>query len=404
MAVNVYDRWHKSRPKPYEPTCKEHNLVPSSVHLKGERWQVRWDVWVEGKRQQPKRNFPKKVGKDPEIHADAFVTKIQAELDASKHKPLADCKRLTIKEVGAEWLKSLDADDTTIYTIERRAENHILTDEFGETLVWDVYRDPNIVQQWIKGLRASGHAQNYIRAIALHLSSMFSYAAHKEYLPANPIKGNPLVKIPGRSRRIVMPYTTDQLNAITENLRPKYQIVTKTGAGLGLRIGEIFGLSPDDIHGNEIHVQRQVKVLHRTNTVVFALPKGGKTRIVPLPDSVAEYLAELPTCLVTYPWVRPDGKPVTVRLYMARKQRGFGLKATTNAWNAAFVKAGMTRVPRVDTFHKLRHTYASVLLKAGVDIRTLAQYLGHDDPGFTLRTYCHFMQGSGEVARKAIDG
>ncbi|WP_322741151.1 tyrosine-type recombinase/integrase [Streptomyces hygroscopicus] len=39
--------------------------------------------------------------------------------------------------------------------------------------------------------------------------------------------------------------------------------------------------------------------------------------------------------------------------------------------------------------HALRHYYASVVLDAGENVRALAEYLGHADPGFTLRTYTH---------------
>lgn len=45
------------------------------------------------------------------------------------------------------------------------------------------------------------------------------------------------------------------------------------------------------------------------------------------------------------------------------------------------------------TFHTLRHTFASrQILEGGVDARTLAEWLGHSDPGFTLRTYVHFFR------------
>jgi integrase len=54
-------------------------------------------------------------------------------------------------------------------------------------------------------------------------------------------------------------------------------------------------------------------------------------------------------------------------------------------------------------FHALRHRYASVMLADGVDIRSLAEYLGHDDPGFTLRTYTHLMPSAADRARRAID-
>ncbi|WP_329092702.1 MULTISPECIES: tyrosine-type recombinase/integrase [unclassified Streptosporangium] len=53
-------------------------------------------------------------------------------------------------------------------------------------------------------------------------------------------------------------------------------------------------------------------------------------------------------------------------------------------------------------FHALRHHFASVLLAEG-DIRSLAGFLGHEDPGFTLRTYTHFMPSREERMRKAAE-
>jgi integrase len=54
--------------------------------------------------------------------------------------------------------------------------------------------------------------------------------------------------------------------------------------------------------------------------------------------------------------------------------------------------------------HALRHFYASALLAQGVSIKELAEYLGHSDPGFTLRTYTHLVPSSYQRARLAIDG
>jgi hypothetical protein len=53
--------------------------------------------------------------------------------------------------------------------------------------------------------------------------------------------------------------------------------------------------------------------------------------------------------------------------------------------------------------HALRHFYASVLLDAGESIRALSTYLGHSDPGFTLRVYTHLMPSSEGRTRKAVD-
>jgi integrase len=53
--------------------------------------------------------------------------------------------------------------------------------------------------------------------------------------------------------------------------------------------------------------------------------------------------------------------------------------------------------------HALRHFYASVLLDGGESIKALSEYLGHSDPGFTLRTYTHLMPTSEDRTKKAID-
>ncbi|MGP4096205.1 tyrosine-type recombinase/integrase [Nonomuraea sp. KM90] len=58
---------------------------------------------------------------------------------------------------------------------------------------------------------------------------------------------------------------------------------------------------------------------------------------------------------------------------------------------------------RKEGLHQLRHYYASVMLAGGVSVKELAEYLGHADPGFTLRVYAHMMPGSHERARQAID-
>ena len=71
-------------------------------------------------------------------------------------------------------------------------------------------------------------------------------------------------------------------------------------------------------------------------------------------------------------------------------------------WKTALETA---KVPatRENGFHALRHYFASVLLHDGVDIRALATYLGHTDPGFTLRVYTHLMPDAADRMRSAVD-
>jgi integrase len=55
---------------------------------------------------------------------------------------------------------------------------------------------------------------------------------------------------------------------------------------------------------------------------------------------------------------------------------------------------------RKEGIHQLRHYYASVMLAEGVSIKELAEYLGHSDPGFTLRVYAHMLPCSHDRPRR----
>ncbi|MEV0954025.1 tyrosine-type recombinase/integrase [Promicromonospora sp. NPDC050249] len=68
----------------------------------------------------------------------------------------------------------------------------------------------------------------------------------------------------------------------------------------------------------------------------------------------------------------------------------------------ALAKAGVP-MERDNGCHMLRHVYASTLLHDGESIKAVSEYLGHSDPGFTLRTYTHLMPGSDKRTRKAVD-
>ena len=53
-------------------------------------------------------------------------------------------------------------------------------------------------------------------------------------------------------------------------------------------------------------------------------------------------------------------------------------------------------------FHDLRHTFATLALQNGVDIKTLSQMLGHFSSGFTLDTYTHVTDRMQEQAAEKI--
>jgi integrase len=54
-------------------------------------------------------------------------------------------------------------------------------------------------------------------------------------------------------------------------------------------------------------------------------------------------------------------------------------------------------------FHSLRHSHASALIAAGLDVLTISRRLGHGSPAFTLTVYGHLFADTDQVAARAID-
>ena len=63
-------------------------------------------------------------------------------------------------------------------------------------------------------------------------------------------------------------------------------------------------------------------------------------------------------------------------------------------------RAGLPKV----RFHDLRHTFATLALKSGVDVKTLSSMLGHYSAGFTINTYAHVTAQMKQDAADAIGG
>jgi integrase len=141
---------------------------------------------------------------------------------------------------------------------------------------------------------------------------------------------------------------------------------------------------------------------------VFSLPKGRKSREVPLPastrDELAAHLAKFPAIEVTLPTDAPGGKLVTARLVVTNAAGHAVHRSSFNSehWRTARQRVGIPGT-REHGQHMLRHCYASVLLDAGESIKAVSEYLGHASAAFTLKTYTHLMPSSEERTRKAVD-
>ncbi|KAB2351622.1 tyrosine-type recombinase/integrase [Actinomadura rudentiformis] len=329
---------------------------------------------------------------------------------------------------GKRWLGSRIVDPSSVIQYESKYRLHV-EPTFGKRKVSRI--KPSDVQQWLRNLSERFEVSTVLASF-LVLQGALELAVADGAIKTNPARSK-AVQVPKRSPKEVEAWSDERVFAVIDAHPERYRLVPILGAGCGLREGEIFGLAEEDIDFDEkvIRVRRQLKKVN--GTFIFSLPKNDRERIVPLPDWVAgaihDHVKVHPPRPYSLPWEKTTGKAHTCKLLLRWRTDDLHIRArnfSETVWKPAIVKAEVIPAPekvkdekpgkdgkrktrvryatsRKEGTHQLRHFYASVTLAEGVSIKELAEYLGHHDPGFTLRTYAHMLPCSHERARKAID-
>jgi integrase len=156
----------------------------------------------------------------------------------------------------------------------------------------------------------------------------------------------------------------------------------------GLRIGELTALR-----------WRDVDLAGSRVTVHMSKTDAGVRQIDLLPvlhNELTAYKAQTPNAT-------PDGfvfaTAAGTELIQGNIRRRLLDKAIEKA-NEKLTEAGDVLLPDGLTPHKLRHTFASILVALGVDPGSVMDQLGHTDPGFTLRVYRHGMRRDGAARER----
>lgn len=313
------------------------------------------------------------------------------------------------------WKEGVRGAPGTIKRVDERVRLHILP-YLGTVGLRDI--SATVLRSYIATLEAEC-APRYARQILTTLSNIFETAIDDKRLVRNPMRAKSVrwPKVP-EDQREAWPLETAQ--RMRDAIRTRYRIAVVVALGCGLRQGETFGLSPEDVDFQRgiIRVRRQVQLLN--GRLYFTLPKGGKTRIVDMPGSVAAELAayflQYPAVEVELPWggAEPEREKQTFPLVLTTTY-GNALRANIfndEVWKPALAAAGVIpmrekgkrwKASRKDGFHVLRHTFASMILEAGESVVTLARWLGHSSPTITLDHYAHFMPEAGGKGRAAVD-
>jgi integrase len=292
---HVQDLWFSA-----DPDGKDR---PTARHGYGKRWKARY-LDPDGKERS--KTFARKVD------ADKFITTVGAEVLRGTYMD-PDAGKITLRRYAERWQATRSWDAATRQTMEYRIARWILP-VLGDKRLDQLARQPSVISGWNSGLRVS--AQTAAQALST-LSSPMSAAMDDGLISRNPCRASS-VRAPRVKRRKIVPWTGAQVAAVRKALGARHQAMADCGAGLGLRQGEIFGLPLEavDFLRRMVGVRVQVRIVG--NRVVFAPPKGGRERDVPLPGAVstalAGHLGQFPARPVTLPWLEPGGVPRTETL------------------------------------------------------------------------------------------
>ena len=285
---------------------------------------------------------------------------------------LADARSGTVRNRNGHAYKP-----SALRGYEQSMRNHVL-DEIGAAKLSDVRRAH--LQTLANRLVGDGLDASTVRNALMPVRVLFRHALALDLVSLNPTAGLALPAVEGRRDRIASPAEAKALLAALDDVRDRALWATAFYAGL--RCGELMALRWGDVDfaAGVIRVDRAYDPKARE----FVSPKSkAGVRRVPIPTVLKQYLVAI------------------------RRASGlvFGGDAPFDYWRTvervkrAWRDAGLEPVG----LHEARHTYASLMIAAGVNAKALATFMGHASITVTLDRYGHLMPGSEDEAAGMLD-
>lgn len=359
-----------------------------SLTRRGERsWRLKYDIpSASGTRETRYVTL-----KGTKAQAEAQAAKVLASVASGEH---VDPSGETVAEFVERWLRDWADANVSHKTWTRYAgllRKH-LVEHRGATPIQKL--KPADLQAVFAAMAQKGLADRTRLHLHRVTHTMLKHAAQWGVVSRNIAGMVDAPRVRSREIEILAPAAIKTVLA-TMNGKPLYPIVA-TALGSGLRRSELLALRWKDIDlaGGALRVERALEQTTRGG-LVFREPKTkyGR-RTVTLAPTTAAVLREHWKAQQEQRLLLGLGKAHEDGLVFASVDGSpLSPNAVTKAWQAAMSIAGLKA-----TLHSLRHSHASALIAAGLDVLTISRRLGHGSPAITLGIYGHLFKPDDRAA------
>nr|MBL0717638.1 site-specific integrase [Desulfobacterales bacterium] len=228
-----------------------------------------------------------------------------------------------------------------------------------------------IVENFISKRQANNMNITTLRKIIITFNQIMNYSVRHKYIDHNPVRDAERPKSRGLiETHIVEPLSTTEINILLSAEKDmKYKTLFTLAIMSGARQGELLGFKWTDVDwkNNQIYIQRTY------NKGRWFMPKSkASNRRIDLGPSMIDELKKWKIdcldCELELMFPNQAGNPMSQSGMLKRH------------FFPVLKKAGVKRI----RFHDLRHTYASLLIEQGENIKYIQSQLGHSSPTMTL--------------------
>jgi integrase len=272
--------------------------------------------------------------------------------------------------------------------------------ELGSVRLTEVAR--NDLQDIVDNLLAEGLSASTVAGTMLPMRAIYRRALSRGEVSINPTTGLEIPAARGGRGRIAPP---DECAELLAALPQSDRALWATAVFGGLRRGELMALRIEDVDlgAGVIYVRRGWDVVEGEIST-----KSGRDRRVPIAGVLRDYLDEHLLGLG-----RAEGllfgssatSPFTLSPTARRAQKAWEVenKRRVKAAEEAGEDPDSVALLQAITLHECRHTFASLMIAAGVNAKALSTYMGHSTISITLDRYGHLMPGNEAEAAGLLD-